>query len=66
MSEFDPSVPHTFHEWSNAGFKIKKGTRSLFRNEAGAAIFNPDQVILLGESMIDGEFRDYEDELREW
>ena len=55
---------HTFHEWSEAGYRIKKGTRSLSRDKDGAALFKPDQVILSGDRVVaryDGVFTE-EDE----
>lgn len=33
---------HTFQEWSNAGFKIIKGSKSTFKN--GKHLFSEDQV----------------------
>lgn len=34
----------TFEAWSKAGYKIKKGSKSVKRNHAGVPLFGEDQV----------------------
>lgn len=34
----------TFDEWSDAGYKIKKGSKSASRNDRGIPTFTSDQV----------------------
>lgn len=34
----------TFDEWSAAGYRIKKGSKAVGRNNEGVPVFNIDQV----------------------
>jgi len=42
----DEDTARSFHEWSDAGYQIIKGSRSRFRDEDGIPQFTQDQVRL--------------------
>lgn len=44
--EFNAGQPHTFQEWSDHGYRIKKGSKATGRNEAGVATFIRNQVVV--------------------
>lgn len=48
MKEYRLDLSHrkgmTFEQWSQAGFKVKKGAKSTLRNSSGQAIFTRSQV----------------------
>lgn len=44
--KFDAGTPHTFQEWSEHGYRIKKGSKSTARNDVGVATFTKNQVVV--------------------
>ncbi len=47
--KFNARSSHTFQEWSDAGYRIVKGSHSKSRNKENQALFLPSQVILSGD-----------------
>ena len=41
---FDDSKPHTFQEWSENGYRIRKGEHATGKDKAGTFTFTRDQV----------------------
>ena len=60
-------VTKTFEEWSNSGFKIKKGSKSIGRNSDGKCIFSSYQVelkpVMYGRYYGDGDYTDEDYEI---
>lgn len=49
---FNSEEPHTFKEWSDHGYRIKKGEHASGRNEAMERTFKRDQVWKNNDRMI--------------
>jgi hypothetical protein len=63
--KFNARVSHTFQDWSDAGYRINKGSKATGRDETGKATFKPSQVTLSGDIIIatygTGDDRDRDD-----
>ncbi len=44
LADFEKTLK-TFQEWSDAGYKIFKGEKSVGRNKAGVCVFSGAQVV---------------------
>ncbi len=42
----------TFNDWSDAGYKILKGSKSVGRNSAGVALFSSEQVMYVADDWL--------------
>lgn len=49
---------HTFTEWNNQGFMIKKGSKAVAKDMMGNALFSEDQIFA-PEDQIRGFANDY-------
>lgn len=49
---FNSEKPHTFKEWSDHGYRIKKGEHASGRNEAMERTFKRDQVWKNGDRIV--------------
>ena len=50
--KFNARVSHTFQDWSDAGYRINKGSKATSRDETGKATFKPNQVTLCGDIIV--------------
>jgi hypothetical protein len=44
MKKREPGDSLTYDEWTELGFYVRKGEKSLSRNNEGKAVFSPRQV----------------------
>lgn len=52
----------TFDEWKNDGYIIRKGSRSVGKNENGECLFSEDQVFLPSTTRKFNQQIDYDDD----